>query len=67
MIHVDAHGLDAIAIGTFIIGLGIVNLAIGFRDRRRIPVFWTGVGLMIAAFLYGAALVIADAVSFFRG
>lgn len=56
-IAVDARGLDAVAIGCFFIGLGIVNLALAVAGNRRIPVFWTGAGLMIAAALYGAAML----------
>jgi hypothetical protein len=66
VIHVDAKGADAVAIGAFFIALGIVNLALGIRDRRRIPVFWAGAGLMIATFLYGIAQTVLAVVTFFR-
>jgi hypothetical protein len=54
VIHVDARGADAVAVGGFFVALGILNLAQGIRSRRRIPVFWTGAGLLCAAVLYGA-------------
>ena len=53
VMHVNATGLDAVAIGCFFIALGIINLALGVRGPRRIPVFWTGAGLMLATFAYG--------------
>ena len=52
-IPVDATGLDAIAIGTAIIGAGVLNLAQGIRDRRRIAVFWLGAALFLTPVLYG--------------
>lgn len=60
---VDAHGLDAIAIGCFFLALGIINLALGIRGPRRIPVFWAGAALFIASVLYGlvnAGLAVAS-------
>jgi hypothetical protein len=54
VIHVNATGADAVAIGAFFIALGIINLAIGIRGHRRIPVFWTGAALFVATLLYGA-------------
>jgi hypothetical protein len=50
---VNAFGLDAIAIGCFFLSLGIINLALGIRGERRIPVFWAGAGLFCASVLYG--------------
>ena len=58
-IHVDAHGLDAMAIGFAIIAVGIVNLALAIRSHRRIPVFWTGAGLLMATAAYGIVKVFA--------
>src|ERR1041384_5639796 len=58
VIPVNAAGLDAIAIGTFIIGLGVINLALGIRGPRRIPVFWIGAALFLAAVLYGIVLAV---------
>jgi hypothetical protein len=52
-IPVDASGLDAVAIGTAIIGLGVINLALGIRSRRRILVFWIGAALFLLPILYG--------------
>ena len=52
-IPVDAGGLDAIAIGTAIIGAGVLNLAQGIRSRRRIAVFWVGAALFLAPVVYG--------------
>jgi hypothetical protein len=60
VVHVDAHGADAVAIGLFAISLGIINLALGVRDRRRIPIFWTGAGLFILTALYGVARFVMD-------
>jgi hypothetical protein len=44
VIFVDATGWDAVAIGCVFIALGIINLALGIPDPRRIPVFWNGGG-----------------------
>jgi len=52
-VFVDAHGLDAVVIGLVPIALGVINLAIGIRSRRRIPVFWTGAVLLMGTALYG--------------
>jgi hypothetical protein len=57
VVHVDAVGLDAVAIGAVFVALGIVNLSLGIRGPRRIPVFWAGAGLMAATFIYGAVQV----------
>ena len=65
-IYVNAAGLDAIAIGSFFIGLGIINLALGIRGPRRLPVFWTGAGLLIAAVLYGLTQAVMAVVTLFR-
>jgi len=62
VIHVNARGVDAVAIGVFFIGLGVVNLALGIRDRRRIAVFWTGAALLCLTAVYGAVEVILEAV-----
>lgn len=64
-IYVDAAGLDAVAIGCFFISLGVINLALGIRGRRRIPVFWTGAGLLIATLLYGAGQALSAVVRLF--
>lgn len=64
-IHVDAHGVDAIAIGVFVFGAGIVNLAAGLRDHRRIPIFWTGAALMAIPVVYGIVLAVQAVVSLF--
>jgi len=52
-VFVDARGLDAVVIGCVAIALGIINLAIGIRSQRRIPVFWTGAVLLMATAVYG--------------
>jgi glucose dehydrogenase len=52
-ISVDASGLDAVAIGSAVIGLGVINLALGIRSRRRIHVFWMGAALFLLPTLYG--------------
>jgi hypothetical protein len=57
VIHVDAHGLDAVAIGSVFLALGIINIALGMRTQRRIPVFWCGAGLLLATAVYGLARV----------
>ena len=57
VIHVDAHGLDAIVIGSIFLALGIINIALGMRSQRRIPVFWCGAGLLLATAVYGLARV----------
>ena len=56
-IFVDATGFDAVVIGCVAIAFGIINLSIGFRDRRRIPVFWTGAVLLMSTALYGIVRV----------
>ena len=66
VMHVDAKGLDAIAIGTFFVALGIINLALGIRDRRRIPVFWTGAGLFLATLAYGVVLIVVAVITLVR-
>ncbi|HSP16048.1 MAG TPA: hypothetical protein VLV78_14985 [Thermoanaerobaculia bacterium] len=66
-IYVDAHGLDAAAIGCFFISLGIINLSLGVRGPKRIPVFWAGAGLMIATFLYGIAQAVMAVVALVTG
>lgn len=66
VLHVDANGLDAIAIGIFFVSLGVINLALGIHDRRRIPVFWTGAGLFLATLAYGVVLIVIAVVSFVR-
>jgi len=65
VMYVDATGTDAIVIGCFFIALGIVNAALGVRGKRRIPVFWTGAGLMIATFVYGLVQIVLAVVHFF--
>ena len=60
VVRVDAKGLDAAAIGVFCIGLGVVNLALGIRDRRRIATFWTGVALLGLSVVYGAVEAILE-------
>jgi hypothetical protein len=65
VIFVDATGWDAVAIGCVFIALGIINLALGIRGPRRIPVFWVGAGLLIATILYGAAKAVIAIASLF--
>jgi hypothetical protein len=60
VIHVNARGLDAVAIGVFFIGLGVVNLALGIRDRRRIATFWTGAALLCLTAVYGAVVAVIE-------
>lgn len=62
VIHVDAHGWDAIAIGLVFYGLGLLNVAQAIAGRARIPVFWLGAGLFGAAAFYGFAKVALDVV-----
>jgi hypothetical protein len=64
---VDAEGLDAAAIGCAIIGLGVINLALGIRSRRRIPVFWAGAALLLLAICYGLWKVALDVYRFASG
>ena len=61
---VDATGLDATAIGCLIIGLGVINLALGIRSGRRIPVFWVGAVLFLAPVLYGLGKFALDVYQF---
>ncbi len=66
-IHVDAEGVDAIAIGAFVFGVGIVNLAAGMRSHRRIPIFWTGAAIMAASAIYGMVLAVRSVMEVVRG
>ena len=61
---VNATGLDAIAIGFVFIGLAVINLALGIRSRRRIPVFWLGAVLFLAPVLYGLGKFALDVYQF---
>lgn len=63
---VDATGLDAVAIGVAFIAVGILNLALAIPGSRRIPVFWTGAGLMLASLLYGTVKVLLAITSLFE-
>lgn len=60
VVRVDARGLDAAAIGVFFIGLGVVNLALGIRDQKRITTFWIGVALLGLAAAYGAVQAVLE-------
>jgi len=64
-IHVDAHGLDAVAIGCVFLGLGLVNLALGIRGRARLAVFWAGVALLGAALADGLVNVAREVFGLF--
>lgn len=64
--HIDAAGWDAVAIGVFFIALGILNLALAIRGSRRIPVFWTGAGLLLASLLYGLLKALLGIASLFE-
>ena len=64
-IHVDAHGLDAGAIGCVFLGLGLVNLALGVRGRARLGVLWAGVALLGAALADGLVNVVREVFGFF--
>jgi hypothetical protein len=57
-IHVNAHGMDAVAIGCVFVAAGLVNLALGLRGPARLRVFWAGVALLGAAVLYGLVNVL---------
>jgi hypothetical protein len=61
---VNATGLDAVAIGSLIIGLGVINLALGIRSQRRIPVFWVGAALFSWPVLYGLGKFALDVYQF---
>jgi hypothetical protein len=61
---VDASGLDAIAIGCLIIGLGVINIALGMHSRRRLPVFWAGAALFLWPVLYGLGKFALDVYQF---
>ena len=65
-IHVDATGFDAVVVGAVFIAVGIINLALAIAGPRRIPVFWTGVGLLLATVVYGMLKVIVAVVSLFE-
>lgn len=61
---VDASGLDAVAIGCAVIGLGTINIALGIASRRRIPVFWLGAALFVLPVLYGLWKLALDVYQF---
>jgi hypothetical protein len=63
-IYVDAHGMDAAAIGSALVGLGLVNLALGVRGRARLRVFWAGAAVLGATLLYGISNVVRDVADF---
>jgi len=64
-VNVNAHGLDAVAIGCVFLGLGLVNLALGLRERRaRLGVFWAGAAVLAATVLYGLWYIGRDVVGF---
>ena len=63
----SCSGLDAIAIGTAVIGLGVINLALGIRSRRRIPVFWVGAALFLLPIVYGLSKFALDVYQFITG
>jgi hypothetical protein len=63
-VNVDAHGLDAVAIGCVFLALGLVNLALGIRGRARIPVFWAGAALLASSALYGVVYMVRDVFGF---
>jgi hypothetical protein len=62
-IHVDAHGMDAVVVGAVFVALGLLNLALGIPGETRIPVFWSGAGLLAATVLYGVLSAIKSAFS----
>jgi hypothetical protein len=61
---VDATGPDAMAIGCLIVGLGVINIALGIRSQRRIPVFWLGAALFLGPVLYGLGKFALDVYQF---
>ena len=60
-IHVDAHGMDAVVVGAVFVALGLLNLALGIPGEARIPVFWSGAGLLAVTVLYGVVGAIKSA------
>ena len=60
-IHVDAHGTDAVVVGAVFVALGLLNLALAIPGPARIPVFWSGAGLLAATILYGLVGVVKSA------
>lgn len=60
-IHVDAHGMDAVVVGAVFVALGLLNLALGIPGETRIPVFWSGAGLLAATVLYGLVGLVRSA------
>jgi hypothetical protein len=66
-ILVDAAGLDAVAIGCAVIGLGVINFALGIKSRRRIHVFWVGTALFVLPILYGLWKFALDVYQFTTG
>lgn len=64
---VRTSGLDAIAIGCAVIGIGVINLALGMRSRKRIPVFWVGAVLLVLPIVYGVGKFGLDVYQFITG
>jgi hypothetical protein len=64
-IHVNAHGVDAVAIGCVFVAIGLVNLANGLRGRARLRAFWAGGALLAATVLYGAVNAVRAILSLF--
>lgn len=54
--YVHERGLGAVAIGNFFCALGVINLALGIRDRRRITVFWCGTAMLALTLAYWVCL-----------
>jgi hypothetical protein len=64
-IHVDARGLDAVAIGFVFAGLGLVILAVGVRGEAGRRFFWAGAAVLAATVLYGVVNVVRAVIGLF--
>jgi hypothetical protein len=61
---INAEGLSAVALGSAIVGLGVMNIAFGMTSERRKMVFWVGAALFLIPLIYGVGLVVFDAYEF---
>jgi hypothetical protein len=61
---IDLEGPGAIALGTAIIGVGIMNIAFGMVTDRRKTVFWVGAALFLIPLIYGVGLFVLDVYQF---
>lgn len=57
-IHVNAEGLDAIAIGGFIMGLGLAGIVQHMSSAARRPLAFVAIAMMGVPILYSVFLIV---------